>query len=112
MSIKVATEVWKGSRHKSGNLLVLLALADHADDEGKAWPSVSLLACKARLSKRHTRRCVNQIVASGEVEILPNRAPSGRTWYKIRLDQLTPGKFVRWDVCDQGPVANARQHGR
>jgi helix-turn-helix protein len=90
MSIKVATEVWKGSRHRSGNLLVLLALADHADDQGKAWPGIPLLARKARLSERHTRRCLTELVVSGEVEILPNKAPSGRTWYQIHLDQLAP----------------------
>jgi hypothetical protein len=90
MSIKVSTEVWQGSRHKSGNLLVLLAVADHADDQGTAWPGVRLLARKARLSQRHTRRCLNELVASGELEILPNRAPSGRTLYRIRLDKLDP----------------------
>jgi hypothetical protein len=90
MSIKVATEVWHGSRHKSGNLLVLLALADHADDQGKAWPGVRSLARKARLSERHTRRCLAELLASGELEILPEPAPSGGRWYHIRLDQLTP----------------------
>jgi hypothetical protein len=89
MSIKVTTEVWQGSRHKSGNLLVLLALADHADDQGKAWPGVALLARKARLSQRHTRRCLNELVASGELEILSAPAPSGGKWYQIQLDQLT-----------------------
>jgi len=90
MSIKVSAVVWQGSRNKSGNLLVLLALADHADDQGTAWPGVRLLARKTRLSQRHARRCLNQLVASGELEILPNQAPSGRALYKIRLDQLNP----------------------
>jgi Helix-turn-helix domain len=90
MSIKVSTEVWRGSRHKSGNLLVLLAMADHADDQGKAWPGIPLLAHKARLSKRHTRRCLRQLLASGELEILAEPAPSGGKWYQIRLDLLTP----------------------
>jgi len=90
MSIKVATQVWNGSRHRSGDLLVLLALADHADDQGKAWPGIPLLARKARLSQRHTRRCLNRLASSCEVEILPNAAPSGRNLYHIRLDRLTP----------------------
>src|SRR5262245_39475872 len=95
MSIKVSTEVWQGSRNKSGNLLVLLALADHADDRGIAWPGIPLLAHKARLSERHTRRCLKQLVASGELEILPNQAPSGKALYKIRLDQLNPDNLSR-----------------
>jgi hypothetical protein len=90
MSIKVSTKVWQGSRHKSGNLLVLLAIADHADDEGKAWPGIPLLARKARLSERHTRRCLSELLVSGELEILAEPAPSGGKWYQIRLDLLTP----------------------
>jgi hypothetical protein len=88
MSVKVSTKVWKGSRHNSGNLLLLLALADHANDEGFAWPGIPLLAQKARLSQRHTRRCLSQLVGSGELEILPNQAPSGRALYRIRLEKL------------------------
>jgi helix-turn-helix protein len=108
MSIKVATQVWNGSQHKSGDLLVLLALADHADDQGKAWPGIPLLARKARLSERHTRRCLNRLMSSCEVEILPNAAPSGRNLYHIRLDRLTPDNLsartpASYDVT---PVSN------
>jgi hypothetical protein len=106
MSIKVSTEVWLGSRNKSGNLLVLLALADHADDQGIAWPGVPLLARKARLSERHTRRCLNQLVASGELKILPNQARSGRALYKIRLDQLAPA-ISSSRTSASGPVSSA-----
>jgi Helix-turn-helix domain len=108
MSIKVATEVWKGSRHRSGNLLVLLALADHADDQGKAWPGIRLLARKARLSERHTRRCLTELVVGGEVEILPNKAPSGRTWYQIRLDKLTPANLsIGISASDHGTMLSS-----
>jgi hypothetical protein len=53
---------------------------------GRVFP----LARKARFTQRHTRRCLNQLVASGELEILPSQAPSGKALYKIRLDQLNP----------------------
>jgi len=90
MSIKVSTKVWQSSRHRSGNRLVMLAIADHADDEGKAWPGIPLLARKARLSERHIRRCLNELLMSGELEILAEPAPSGGKWYQIRLDLLAP----------------------
>src|SRR4029077_10328038 len=113
MSIKVATQVWNGSRHKSGDLLVLLALADHADDQGKAWPGIPLLARKARLSERHTRRCLNRLASSCEVEILPNAAPSGRNLYHIRLDRLTPDNLsTRTSAPDAvTPVSNNTDTG-
>lgn len=90
MSYKVASHVWQASRQKSGNLLVLLAIADHASEGGDAWPGVPLLATKARLSKRHVRRCLQALVNSGELEILPEPAPGGGPWYQIRIDRMTP----------------------
>ena len=89
MSYKIATHVWEASRHKSGNLLVLLAIADHASDRGDAWPGVALLARKTRLSKRHVRRCLHALVRSGELEILPERSSGGGPWYQIRTDRMT-----------------------
>jgi hypothetical protein len=69
LSIKVSTAVWKKSRRAGGALLVLLAVADHADDEGRAWPSVGTLAQRARLTERQVRRILNTLVASGELVI-------------------------------------------
>lgn len=89
MSILVSSLVWKFSRQKSGNLLVLLAIADHADDDGVAWPGIARLAKMTRLSERHVRRCLTALSDAGELEILPAAAPSGGTLYQIRLKFLT-----------------------
>jgi hypothetical protein len=67
MSIQVSTRVWEGSKHKSGNLLVLLAIADHADREGTAYPGIQLLADKTRVTRRHVRRCISELLKSGEL---------------------------------------------
>jgi hypothetical protein len=88
MSIAVSSRVWKFSRHKSGNLLVLLAVADHADEEGNAWPGIDRLARMTRLSDRHVRRCLNALLETGELEIMPESSPSGGTLYRIRLEFL------------------------
>ena len=95
MSIKVSTQVWDGSLHKSSTLVVLLRLADHADDDGFAWPGIKSLSEYAGLTQRHTRRCLKHLVESRELEILPGQAPSGGPLYKIRLDQLRPDRLCR-----------------
>ena len=89
MSYKISAQVWEGSGQKSGNLLVLLAIADHASDYGDAWPGMPLLARKTRLSTRHVRRCLHALVRSGELEVLPERSPGGGPWYQIRTDRMT-----------------------
>lgn len=62
------SRVWAESRHAGGKLLVLLALADHADHDGRAFPAVDELARKSRMSERHVRRVLRELEESGEVQ--------------------------------------------
>lgn len=69
MSIEVMTHVWKHSMHQSGALIVLLAMADHAhDDGGGIFASVEMLGRKARLSGRQVQRVIHALLASKEIE--------------------------------------------
>lgn len=46
--------------------MVLLVIADHADDEGRnAWPSIPTIARRASISDRHARRVVSELVSLG-----------------------------------------------
>lgn len=45
--------------------MVLLALADAADDDGVCWPSVPMLADKCSISTRTVRRILQDLVANG-----------------------------------------------
>ena len=85
MSIEASNAVWKYSRQKSGPLLVLLALADYINTEGNAWPAVSTLAHKTRMSKRNAQRCLRTLVKAGELEIQKNQGRRGSNIYRIRL---------------------------
>ena len=77
MSIKVMTAVWECSNQKGSALLLLLAIADFADDDGYAYPSVQTLAKKARASERNTHYLLKHLQASGELEIRRNEGPRG-----------------------------------
>jgi len=91
MSIKVMTEVWEHSQQEGGALLVLLALADHANDQGYCWPSVPTLAKKARLSERHIRRILSDLQNTGELEI---EARTGRSnYYRVITPRIGDDKL-------------------
>ena len=109
MSIQVSTQVWEGSKHKSGTLLLLLALADHADPEGKAYPGIQLLADKTRITPRHVRRCIGNLLKSGELRILPEAAPGGGHWYQIQLHALT--RVSRSRMSARRPRASGSRDG-
>ena len=53
MSIAVMSWIWKNSPTSGSERLILLAIADSANDEGVAWPSMETLAKKANLSRRY-----------------------------------------------------------
>jgi len=67
MSVKVMARVWAHSQTAGGELLVLLALADFANDAGECWPSIPVLARKARLTERQTRRVLTKLEEAGEI---------------------------------------------
>jgi hypothetical protein len=83
VSIRIMTAVWDRSKQTGGNLLLLLALADSADDNGECWPGVETLARKARMTPRHVRRVLAQLEEHGEVSRLPNAGMKGTNRYLI-----------------------------
>ncbi len=76
MSIKVMTRVWEHSKQKASNLLLLIALADNANDEGICWPGLEYLHKKIRMSRRQTQRLIDKLETCGE--IYTNQGGSGR----------------------------------
>jgi hypothetical protein len=68
MSIRVMTSVWDDVRTQAhGELLVLLALADWASDDGYCWPTIPALAAKARLSERAVQQILGRLIATGRI---------------------------------------------
>lgn len=70
MSVRVMTDVWRYSQASATDLLVLLALADIADDDGECWPSIAHLASKCRVSSRTVQRCIRALEQIGEVVVI------------------------------------------
>lgn len=85
MSVRVITWVWDHSVSSGTDRLVMLALADNADDRGACWPSMLTIARKARISERTARRSVRTLEELGElVSVRGGGMASNR--YRINLD--------------------------
>ena len=72
MSVKVMSRVWDESKMASTELLLLLALADHANDYGTCYPGIEHLAHKTRKSERQVKRLLVKLEAAGEL-FIPHR---------------------------------------
>lgn len=87
MSIRVMTAVWDCGLYSGNKLLLLLAMADIAgDDGGDIYPSVATLAQKARIGRRTCQMLQRELVAEG-VLIDEGGAAGGRgQTRRYRLD--------------------------
>jgi hypothetical protein len=69
MSIKVMSWVWEYSMVGAEDILVLLAIADAANDDGRnAFPGIEKLARKCRCSERTVQRAIDRLVKAGELD--------------------------------------------
>lgn len=74
------SRVFKQSCAIESARLVLLALGDHASDDGYCWPSVAKLTKYAALAdERSTRRILRRLEDSGELYTLPNAGGRSKT---------------------------------
>lgn len=70
MSIRLMSEVWKSAKEvKSERLIVLLALADWANDDGLCWPKMATIAEKARVSKGGATAIVSWLEENGYISV-------------------------------------------
>lgn len=84
MAINVMTWVWTHSHSRNGARLVMLAIADSADDTGRnAWPSVRTLMTKANLSERAVQSAIKDLITLGELRVQWNKGPHGSNLYSI-----------------------------
>lgn len=71
--------VFQSSRSRGVDRLVLLAIADSANDHGaEAWPSLSTIAAKAGVDRRTVSRSLTRLVELGELERLRSGGISAR----------------------------------
>jgi hypothetical protein len=131
MSVQVMGDVWKHSSAAGNDLLLLLAMADHADDKGVCWPSIAQLADKTRVSESTIKRSIKTLVDLGELKIeeaggtffvkdstkrLANRYRllSGKRLYQGENLQDLPGgqNEPRGHSDEPGPGVTAMDSGR
>lgn len=117
MSVRAMAAVWEIDLPDSDKI-VLLALADCANDEGHCWPSVASLVRKCSKSERTIQGCIKRLVDEGHLTrrevvgkgcnytVHPNRSRVAP-----RSDN-TPAKFAPPQRTTQTPAAAADKPSR
>lgn len=105
MAIAVMSAVWEESSLGGTELLLLLAIADYANQDGTAYPSVPTLANKIRMSERNTHYLLKKIVEAGELDIERNAGPKGCNLYRVKT--LQGAKLARVQPIAGGGAAGS-----
>lgn len=83
MSVTTMARVWATSSHAGTELLMLLAIADFSDDDGRAYPAVGTLAKKCRMTDRNARLILANLRDSKELIVRFGEGPKGANQYQI-----------------------------
>ena len=95
MSIAAMNWAWRQQLAPTAKL-VLMSLADAADDHGVCWPSVPTVARKCCVSSRTVRRIMQKLIACELLSAEPRYRPDGScssNRYRLQLggdDKLSP----------------------
>jgi hypothetical protein len=88
MSVRVMSWVWESSLSEGIDRLVLLAIADCANDAGShAWPSRASLARKCHIGDKTVRRAVLALVSLGELQVTENAGRNGANLYRVVMNR-------------------------
>ncbi|HYY96076.1 MAG TPA: helix-turn-helix domain-containing protein [Pyrinomonadaceae bacterium] len=85
MSVEVTNRVWTNSTRKGSDLVLMLALANRADEDGICWPGLQYLAARARVVERQARRMLRQLEAAREIFTLTGRGRGRTTYYFVTV---------------------------
>ena len=116
MSILAMTWAWGLMDLDQSQTLVLLALADAANDDGVCWPSQAEIGRKARLKDRAVRNQIRSLEAMGLVSVSSRSTSQGRKTNVYRLNvgcdfslqSKQPARNAGWvEGSDSQPVDNS-----
>jgi hypothetical protein len=104
MSIKLMSAVWERSDISSTQKLVLLALADWANDDGLCWPSIDRLAQKTGMAGRSVQRIIRDLEQIGLVKRDEVAGKGNRYWVLTPLTDCHPRHSVTPPLTECHPT--------
>lgn len=93
MSIKVMSAVWE-SDLPAMERLIMLCLADHANDEGECYPSILRLCKRTGLSERAVQNNLKKLVEAGHLEVVGGGGRGRANLYRITANPAPKTPFV------------------
>lgn len=89
MSFEAVRWILENSKTKGAQRLILVVIAEHADKNGLAWPSIETIARLANCSERFVKETIAKL-ESGELIIERGGGRGRSNRYRIPLERVNP----------------------
>ena len=105
MSLRALAWAWEQELTNPTQKLVLLAIADHANDDGLCWPSMSHVANRCLLSTRQVQRITGTLEQHGLISRARRRRADGSLGtYTYHLNMSVPNDGTTGHTCPDRTV--------
>lgn len=106
MSIRLMNMVWDNTDEwlSGSRRLVMLALADNANDEFQCWPAIETIAKKANLGTRYTLEILKELTEHGYIN--RKRRYQTSTLYTLHFNQVSYS--AQSEVSPASPISEPR----
>ena len=109
MAVMLMAKAFTVQVGSAGKKLVLLKLADNANDKGECWPSYQHIADQCEISKRSAMNYINALIKDGLVEKSVRKGPKGNST-NIYLLKLWGEQAAPHSANDSPPSENPAPH--
>jgi hypothetical protein len=104
MSIKAMNYVWDNSCQKGAGLLLMLAIADMADEAGDCFASHGYLAKRTRTNKEYVPDLIKQCEQSGELVVFQGMGKKTVNGWTNRYRIVLPDKELTYNGAEPRPT--------
>jgi hypothetical protein len=94
MSIRTMNRIWDTQTSPGTHRLLLMALADRADEDGICWPGVDYLSSKVQVKVRQVQKMLRDLESTGELFVQINRGRGRTNQYFVTVG-LPDDEFLR-----------------
>jgi DNA-binding transcriptional ArsR family regulator len=111
VSVKLMSAIFDSKTLAPTARLIMLALADHADDDGRCYPAMSRLCERTGLTDRAIQKNMKALVDDGFVTIHPNAGRAGSNLYIVTAtpERRSPPNDVHPRTTFTTPPNDVRQ---
>lgn len=87
-------------------VMVMIALANHANEDGVCWPSISKIMELSRMSERGVQQIMRRLSVRGYLEIQTRGGKGGKNLYRV-IPNPAPGAGFAADGIKNSPAPGA-----